>query len=442
MFQKIIGFLWVVLLYTSCNIDKQYQNKLNKPLLLRETVKKLNEVILDNNFTPPVASRNYAYATIAAYEAFSVANKNYQSLAGQLNGLSTLPKPDKNKSYDFEFSALIALCRVGNAVTFPAGSLDECVAQLTHLADSVGMPSEVLNNSLAWADTIANAVLKWSKNDKYLQSRSMPAYTVTNANGTWIPTPAAYASAVEPHWGQLRTMVLDSSKQFLPPPPYTFDIKNKNSAYHKEVQKLITVSKKLSNEQKHIALFWDDNPFKLNVIGHAMFSTKKFSPPGHWMNICGISSQQAKADFGTTLTGYTKTAIALYDAFIACWQAKYTYNTARPETVINKYFDKDWLPYIQTPPFPEYTAGHSTISAAAAETLSSVYGDNFAYTDNSEEAFGIKQRSYTSFRQAAAENILARFYGLIHFEYSCIEGNRCGVRIGNLVVKKLRMKVK
>lgn len=442
MLRKTIFFLLLVLLYSSCKSNKQYQASINKPLLLRETVKKLNEVILDNNFPPPVASRNYAYATIAAYEAFCAGNKNYRSLGGQLNGLAVLPKPDANKPYDYEFAALIALCRVGNAVTFPAGSLDDCVQQLTHLADSVGMPNDVLNNSLAWADTVANAILNWSKKDKYLESRSMPAYTVTNADGTWIPTPAAYATAVEPHWGQLRTLVLDSSKQFLPPPPYTFDVKNKNSAYYLEVQKLIDASKNLNEEQKQIALFWDDNPFKLNVYGHAMFSTKKFSPPGHWMNICGIASAQAKADFGTTLTGYTKTAIALYDAFIACWQAKYTYNTARPETVINKYFDKDWLPYIQTPPFPEYTAGHSTISAAAAETLSSVYGNNFAYIDTSEEEFGIKRRSFTSFRQAASENISARFYGLIHFKYSCINGNACGQKIGNLVVKKLQMKVK
>jgi len=427
--------------FASCKNSNNYQSHFEDPKLLIQTVEKLNMVILDNNFTPPVATRNYAYATIAAYEAYSAGNKNYKSLGGQISGLPIMPKPDTAKIYNFEYAALIALCQVGNAVTFPAGSLDDCIKQLNHLADSVGMPSEVLNNSMAFADTISNVVLNWSQKDNYLQSRTMPAYTVTNTEGTWIPTPAAYASAVEPHWGQIRTMVLDSSKQFLPPPPYVFDIKNKKSAYYKEVKKLIKVSKKLTDEQKHIALFWDDNPFKLNVIGHAMFSTKKFSPPGHWMNICGLASIKSKADFGTTLTGYTKTSIALFDAFIACWQAKYIYNTARPETVINKYFDKDWVPFIQTPPFPEYSAGHCTISAAAAEALSNVYGNNFAYTDTSEEAFGIKRRSFTSFRQAADENIEARFYGLIHFEYSCVAGNTCGKKIGNFVVEKLQMKV-
>jgi hypothetical protein len=432
----------LMFVFGACNKTVKPNKTFRNPKLLIETVRKLNEVILDNNFPPPIASRNYAYATIAAYEVYSAGNKNYKSLGGQLKGLPLLPKPDQNKTYDFEFASLIALCKVGNEVTFPAGSLDDNIKKLNHLADSTGMSTDVLKNSLAFADTISKAILEWSKKDNYSQSRSMSAYVVTNAEGTWIPTPAAYTSAMEPHWGAIRTMVLDSAKQFLPPPPYKFDIKNKNCDYYKEVQKVIDVSKNLTEEKKHIALFWDDNPFKLNVYGHAMFSTKKFSPAGHWMNICGLASQQSKADFGTSLTGYTKTAIALYDAFIACWQAKYTYNTARPETVINKYIDKDWLPFIQTPPFPEYTAGHPTISAAAAEALTSVYGDNFSYTDTSEEEFGIEKRSFKSFRLAAKENIKARFYGLIHFEYSCIRANESGKQIGDLVASKLQMKIK
>lgn len=442
MKQKKLIFLALIIFITSCKNNKNYQSNFTNPQLLIQTVKKLNDVVLDNTFPPPIAARNYAYANIAAYETFCGGNKNYKSLAGQIKSLPVLPKPDSTKIYDFNFAALISLCNVGNEVTFPAGSLNEYVDKLTHLADSTGMPKDVLENSLAYADTVSKSILSWSKTDNYLQSRTLPAYTVTNAPGTWIPTPAAYATALEPHWGQIRTMVLDSNKQFLPPPPYIFDVKNKKSAYYLEVQNFIEATKQPTDEQKHIALFWDDNPFKLNVYGHAMFSTKKFSPPGHWMNICGIASEQAKADFGTTLTSYTKTSIALFDAFIACWQAKYTYNTARPETVINKYFDKNWLPFIETPPFPEYTAGHCTISAAAAEALTSIYGDNFAYTDTSEEPFGIKKRSFTSFRQAARENIDARFYGLIHFKYSCTRGNASGKQIGALVVNKLQMKIK
>ena len=113
----------------------------------------------------------------------------------------------------------------------------------------------------------------------------------------------------------------------------------------------------LTPEQTHIADFWDDNPQKLNVSGHVMFITKKFSPPGHWLSITGIGAKQVKADFNTTVYAYAKTAIALFDGFIESWTAKYVHNTARPETVIDKYIDPDWRPHLQTPPFPEYTCG-------------------------------------------------------------------------------------
>ena len=171
-----------------------------------------------------------------------------------------------------------------------------------------------------------------------------------------------------------------------------------------------------------------------------MFTTKKFSPPGHWMGIVGIAAQKAQADFATTVYAYAITAIAKFDAFIQCWDEKYRSNYARPETVINKYIDAEWRPYLQTPPFPEYTCGHSTTSAAAAEALTKVFGDNFAYTDTTELEFGIPSRSFSSFRQAADENNWARFYGGIHFHPSCLVSTEQGKKVGELVVNKLKMK--
>jgi membrane-associated phospholipid phosphatase len=130
----------------------------------------------------------------------------------------------------------------------------------------------------------------------------------------------------------------------------------------------------------------------MNVTGHVMFATKKFSPSGHWMNIVGIASLKANADFNTTVAAYAKTAIAIFDGFISCWDEKYRSNYIRPETVINAHFDQEWRPYIQTPPFPSYTSGHSTISAAAAEVMSDYFGDNMTFTDTSLLEFGIDNR--------------------------------------------------
>jgi len=196
----------------------------------------------------------------------------------------------------------------------------------------------------------------------------------------------------------------------------------------------------LTPEQKHIADFWDDNPFKMNVTGHVMFGSKKFSPPGHWMSIVGITSQKAKVDYGTMVTAYAKTSIAFFDAFIQAWYTKYKFNAIRPETVINKYLDPNWRPYLQTPAFPEYTCGHNTISASAAEALTSVLGDNLAFTDSTELEFGIKNRSFPSIRKAAEELNWARFYGGVHFHNSCVISLQTGRKVGDLVVDRLKMK--
>lgn len=429
-----------VCLASSCSNKNDYKEVLHSPRLFSSTVHELNRVVMGNNFSPIVASRNYLYASVAAYEAIAAGYPDrYHSLAGQVNGLKALPRPDSSLAIDFEFAALLAFCKLGEAVTFPAGSMTQYVDSLKQLAKDHGMPSAELKNTVAFADTLSAGIMAWSKKDNYAQSRSFPKYTVRNdIPGRWIPTPPAYTEAMEPNWRSIRAVVLDSANQFTPPPPPPFNMTDKNSKYYQEVMSIKNAGDSLTEEQKHIAIFWDDNPFKLNVSGHVMFGTKKFSPPGHWMGIAGIAAEKAKVDFAKTVYAYAITAIAQFDSFIHCWDEKFRSNTARPETVINQYVDPEWRPLLQTPPFPEYTCGHSTSSSATAEVLTSVFGDNFAYTDTSELEFGIKSRSFTSFRHAAEENNWARFYGGIHFHNSCIVSTEYGRKVGDYIVRKLR----
>jgi hypothetical protein len=404
-----------------------------------KTVKELNNVVMDNNFPPVIASRNYVYANIAAFECIAAGYpKQYQSLSGQLNGFSHAVKPAA-LPVDFEFASLLAFCKAGEAVTFPEGSMKEFVDSLKITAEQQGMPDDMYENTLAFADTIAKTVMGWSKKDNYAQLRSATKYTVQDVPGRWVPTPPMYAQAIEPHWAEMRPVGIDSADQFIPPPPIPFNITDKNGAYYKQVMDIKKATDSLTPEQMHIAEFWDDLGNRLNVSGHVQFITKKFSPVGHWMNIVGIASQKAKADFAKTVYAYTLTSICVFDAFIQCWDEKFRSNMVRPETVINKYIDPNWRPYLQTPPFPEYTCGHSTVSSSAAEGLTEVFGDNFAYTDTSELEFGIKSRSFTSFRQAADENNWARFYGGIHFHPSCIVSTEYGKKVGSFIIGKLKM---
>ena len=438
---KFLFYLIALLLcMNACNNGPVKKTYFADAFSYSKTVKELNEVVKHVGFAPIVASRNYTYANIAAYECIVAGYpKEFTSLAGQINGLTAMPKADSTAKIDFEFAALLAFCKVGEAVTFPEGSMQEYVDGLMQEAHKNGMPDEMFENSVAFADTIGKAILAWSKKDNYAQTRSASRYTVIDSPGRWVPTPPAYASAVEPHWQEIRTIAIDSARQFVPPPPIPFNMSDTNSAYYKQVMEVKNTIDSLTPEQKHIAEFWDDLGGKLNVSGHVSFVTKKFSPPGHWMNIVGIASQKSKASFRKTVAAYTLTSICMFDAFIQCWDEKFRSNMMRPETAINKFIDPDWQPYLQTPPFPEYTCGHSTVSTAAAEALTAMYGDNFAYTDTSELEFGIANRSFTSFRQAAEENNWARFYGGIHFHPTCMISKVYGNKVGSYIINKLKL---
>lgn len=193
---RFFFFLLGIVVLGACRNSGEYKKVIHDPLLYSQTVHELNNIVMGNNFTPVVASRNYTYANIAAYEVIAAGDsKHYASLAGQLNGLAALPKP-ASTAIDFPFAALLAYCKVGNAVTFPEGSMDDYVAGLKQKATDADMPSAVFDASIAFADTVATSVLKWSKKDNYLQTRSASKFTITQEEGRWVPTAPMYAQAI------------------------------------------------------------------------------------------------------------------------------------------------------------------------------------------------------------------------------------------------------
>jgi len=203
------------------------------------------------------------------------------------------------------------------------------------------------------------------------------------------------------------------------------------------VREVYDINKNLTEEQMKTATYWDDNPLVIMHSGHMMFGNKKITPGGHWMGICAIASRQSKADAVKTARAYALTSLALYDAFISCWDEKYRSSYIRPVTFINETFDNTWLPFLQTPPFPEYTSGHSTITASAATVLTSLFGDNFAFQDTSDLRYIGMQRHFNSFKEAAAEASISRVYGGIHYKFSVNTGAEMGLKLGNLIVEKL-----
>ena len=405
--------------------------------LLHDAVHQLSSVIVYDIFSPPQASRVYAYASVAAYEALRQEHTDFASLAGQLNGLTPVPAPPGGE-VSFPLAGVHAYMSVGRALTFSRPKMDSLRSAMdARIKGTAGLSAEVYDRSIAYGDTVAKHILAWAGKDRFIQTRGFPKYTVVAAPGRWIPTPPAYMDAVEPNWPALRPFVLDSASQFKPPPPPAFDTAT-GSAFHTAAMEVYRTVKSLTPEQRAIAAFWDCNPYVMHVQGHAMFATKKITPGGHWMGITAIASRKADASLMQSSQAYALTAVALADAFISAWDEKYRSLVIRPETVINSYIDEGWEPLLQTPPFPEYPSGHSVISNAAAVVLTKLYGPSFAYVDSSEVEYGLPARSFTSFEQAASEAAISRLYAGIHFRPAIEHGAAEGRRVGELVNARIR----
>jgi hypothetical protein len=431
------SILFIILGAASCDSDDQsYKAKVEDPEFIHRSVKAITDRIVHDIFSPPVASRIYAYSSIAGYEALRHVDPSFESLAGQLNGLTEVPKPDPGLEYCYQLASVEAMLKIGKKLTFTEKDIEEFQKKMLQQFHDLGIPGDVYDRSIEYGDRVGDHIIAWSTKDNYAQSRSFPKYTILTDAGSWKPTPPAYMEAVEPHWNKIRTFVIDSATQFRPEPAVKFSI-DKQSQFYKEASEVYGIGKALTEEQKDIAGFWDCNPFVVNVRGHVMFATKKISPGGHWMNITAVACRKAHANTIQTSEAYVRVALSLVDGFISCWDEKYRSKVVRPETYINQYIDANWVPMLQTPPFPEYTSGHSVISAAAAVALTGVFGDNFAFTDSTEVEYGMTARKFTSFQHAATEAAESRIYGGIHYRAACENGKTQGRKLGEFVRNKI-----
>src|SRR5690606_2245347 len=162
------------------------------------------------------------------------------------------------------------------------------------------------------------------------------------------------------------------------------------------------------------------------------------TPGGHWMGIAGIAAKTKDLDWKQTAETFVITSLALYEGFLSCWDEKYRSVLIRPETYINQYMDEDWLPLLQTPPFPEYTSGHSVVSAAAAVVLTHLLGDDLAFVDSTEVVFGLPVRKFNSCQEAAEEAAISRFYGCSHYMPAIENGMKEGDAVGRLVIERVK----
>lgn len=401
----------------------------------------ITRVIVHDIFSPPVASRIYSYTNIAAYEVMAQFSEDYNSLAGQLTGLEPVPAPTSDKIHP-EVASLVAFYEIGRKLLF---SEEKLLIHRDSLYKSWNEKDpETFKISEEYGLKVAAHIETWMKKDNYAQTRTMPKFSVyTDDESRWQPTPPTYMDGIEPHWGKIRPFVIKSD-QFKPVPPPPFSLEP-GSAFYTELMEVYELRKEMEKqgddgEMVQIAKFWDCNPYVSVLKGHLMFATKKITPGGHWMGIAKIASRKSGADFNKSIYAYAKTSISIADGFISCWDEKYRSNLVRPETLINKYIDESWTSVLQTPPFPEYTSGHSVVSGAAAIALTDIFGPDFSFEDDTEVEYGLPTRNFSSFLQASKEAAESRMYGGIHFRSAVEIGLNQGQELGNYVVSKLQMK--
>lgn len=435
--KQLIFFIGFSISLTSClNLEHKEKTTFNDELLQQNCVHRLSEIIVYDVFNPPVASRIYAYSNLAFYEALRFTDTGSRSMAAQLQQFPEMPLPEKNKKYDYRLAAIQAFFKVGIQWTFSKDSLRTTLANYQQQFKSA-LEEEVYNNSVQFGDTIGATIIKRSMNDNYRQTRGMPRYSVFKEEGKWQQTPPDYVDAVEPNWHKIKGMLLDSSSQFkpAPPPPYS---KDKNSVYYKEMMEVYMASKDSSGKSDSIAYYWDDNPFVTKHSGHFMYATKKLTPGGHWMGITGQLCARQQLNALATAKIFALTSCALMDAFIICWDEKYRSRMVRPVTVIREWVQTDWDPFLQTPPFPEYTSGHSVVSSAIATLLTSQLGDQISFTDSTEQEFLGLRRSFPSIRAAADEACISRLYGGIHYRSAIETGKWQGNTLGNNYLNRIQ----
>jgi hypothetical protein len=373
---------------------------------------------------------------VALYETVRPGMTGYRSLAGQLNELDALPSIDPVASYHWPSAANGALSWLTRELF--AAAPQENLALIDELEQRFSpqflddVDEATLYRSHAWGEDVARAIFAWSLTDGghegYL-TNFPEHYTLPAGTGTWVKTPPAFSNPLQPYWGKNRPFALKDGTACpaLPPPVYS---EGTDSDFYREAYEVYETVSRRDPQEVEIARFWADDPGRTTT------------PPGHWVAILGQVLLQEEAGLDVAAQGYAKLGIAVADAFITCWYTKYVYHVPRPISYIRNVIDAGWnaeaiTDPVQTPPFPEYTSGHSVQSSAAALILTDLFGEDYAFTDHTNAYLGFAPRSFGSFAAAADEAARSRLYGGIHYRSAIEQGLQQGRCVGERVLALL-----
>ena len=430
-----------IILVVSCLVSCKETVNPNQKIFTASDVNYANtvllEAVMEDAFTPPVASRIYAYSHLAHYIALqNLRPDSLKIITNKINGLNELSALDIT-GINPELSAIMSFSNIGKKLIYSEQFFEQLTDTLKIKASNLGLSEDVILNSEIYAQKLSQTIADWIDKDMYTETRTYPRFTSTKKPQNWRETPPDYATGLEPYWDKIRPIVIDSANVFKykPLPEYSTE---EDSEFYNMVYQVYETVKNTSEDKEKTAWFWDCNPIMTVHKGHMVTTIHKFTPPGHWLNIVNQVTTKEASNYYTTTNAYTLTSMAMFDAIIGAWHVKYKTDLVRPVTYIQENIDPEWTPILQTPPFPEYTSGHSATSASAAEVLTHIFGENYEFTDNTQLRFGLEERTFKSFKAAADQVNFSRFYGGIHYMQGVEEGARQGSQIAKSILDKLQ----
>jgi len=376
--------------------------------------------------------RIYSYSGLAAFESVlpGISKKSQYRFSTQfLNQAPSMPAIDGKKKYHWLCSLNAAMAFMNRSM-FPATNAANKIAidsleNALQLSFAGEADAAVLERSAAYGLQVAQTIYNWAETDGYRHAGD--TYIASTGPGKWVPTPPGFAKAVTPYWGRVRPIVAGSTENADPPGPIPYS-EDSSSAFYKEAKRVYDISQNMTEEQKNIALFWKEiNP--------------GLTAPGHWLNILRQILQKGNASLDKAVFCYALTGMALNDAWISTWKTRYVYNVLRPVTYIRDVMKKkDWLSFAPTPPHPEYTSGFAAMAAAVCESLATVFGSEYQFTDHTYDYAGMKPRSYYSFQGLAKEAGDSKVFGGIHFAFSVEAGLHQGTQVARNIAATLLCK--
>ena len=387
-------------------------------------------------FSPPVAARALGYMGLSLYESVVPGMPGYQSLAGQLNDLSSLPWAQPDEPLHWPTVANASLPTMVRMM-FPTASAENKARidvlerslplKYTQDFDPNTVTADITNRSETFGKLMGMAIMTWARTDGGHEAwgpvrRTRAIYVPPSGAGKWSATPPAFGAPLLPYWGENRPFVLKSAADCPAPPPPTYS-ETPGSAFYKDGLEVYKIATAATQEQRQFALYWADD------------AGKTPTPAGHWAYIANDLLKLRKADLGAAAEAFARLNMAMSDAFVAAWYTKYTLNVIRPVTYVQLVIDSNWVPtLLPTPPFPDYPSGHSVQSSSAQAVLGKIFGANTEFVDNTHNDRGWGPRTFKSFKSAADEAAISRVYAGIHYRFASDGGKPQGQCVADKVL--------